>query len=260
MITKESLFKIEDLQPYFDYSWEEESIGCSNEVVYKLSKDNEVLFLKAGKAGALINEYLNLVNLKDVLNVPKVVFYYKKDIEILITTKMDGIMSCEDECLEDKDATIDALCFAIKQIQNVELNEDLFAKFNVYTLESELEKVYLKFESGELTQLPDKTVFNRFQSVAQVVEYFKGYKPQSEFYFSHGDVSMPNVFINKGKFVGFIDVGSAGIRQKWQDIADAYISVRRNFESQEVADGFLCKLGIIDKTDVEYYEMLIYLL
>jgi len=260
MITKEKLFKIEDLQPYFDYSWEEESIGCSNEVVFKLSKDNEVLFLKAGKAGALINEYLNLVNLKGVLNVPSVVFYYKKDIEIIITTKMDGIMSCEDECLEDKDSTIDALCFAIKQIQNIELNDDLFAKFNVYTLEGELEKVYAKFEQGEISALPDKVVFNRFKTIEQVIEYFKTYKPKGELYFSHGDVSMPNVFMKSGKFVGFIDVGSAGIRQKWQDIADAYISVRRNFESQEVADEFLCKLGIIDKTDIEYYEMLIYLL
>lgn len=260
MITKESLFKIEELQPYFEHMWEEESIGCSNEVVYKLSKDDEVLFLKAGNVGSLINEYLNLVNLKGVLNVPNVVFYYKKDIEIIITTQMDGIMSCEDECLEDKDATLDALCFAIKQIQDVKLTKVLFDKFNVYTLDSELKKVYSKYEAGEISTLPDIAVFNRFKNIEQVIEYFKSYKPQSELYFSHGDVSMPNVFMSEGKFVGFIDVGSAGIRQKWQDIADAYISVRRNFESQEIADEFLFRLGINDKTDVEYYEMLIYLL
>lgn len=73
---------------------------------------------------------------------------------------------------------------------------------------------------------------------------------------SHGDISMPNVFIKDGELSGFIDVGNAGIRTKWLDITDAYISIRRNFESQEMANEFLKRMGIVDRKQVEYYEIL----
>ena len=259
MITKEELYKIEELQPYYNYFWEEESIGCSNEVVFKLSKDNEILFLKAGRAGALINEYLNLVNLKGVLNVPDVVFYYKKDIEIIITTKMEGQMSCDDYYLDEKEITLKVLCDAIRQIQSVHLDDMLLKKFRVYTIEEDLAKINARVNRGELQRLPENAVFKRFQSILEVLDYLNLKKPSGELYLSHGDVSMPNVFIIGDRLSGFIDVGNAGIRQKWFDIADAYISVRRNFESQEVADEFLKMLGV-DKTSVEYYEMITYLL
>ena len=105
--------------------------------------------------------------------------------------------------------------------------------------------------------MPNKRVFDGFSSLQDVLKYLENNKPKGDLCLSHGDVSMPNVFINENKLVGFIDVGNAGIRQKWYDITDLYVSIRRNFESQEIADEFLKKLGIDDKKPIEYYEILI---
>jgi len=255
---KNQLLNLMELKQYSDYIWTEISIGCSDTNVYKLTKNNESVFLKVGKSGLLTKEYLNLKRLKGYLNVPNLLFYYNNDIEILITTQMQGKMSCEDEFIDNfPKETLDVLCDAIKKIQALKLNEKLIKEFDVYDIDNEIKNIKKRISFGEIKQLPQNRIFNRFLSLDEMVIYLEKNKPEGELYFSHGDVSMPNVFIKDNQLTGFIDVGNAGIRQKWYDITDLYVSIRRNFESQEIADAFLKKLGIEDKTPIEYYEMLI---
>jgi len=40
---------------------------------------------------------------------------------------------------------------------------------------------------------------------------------------------MPNLFLNKDRFSGFIDLGNCGIADKYQDIALCYRSLLHNF-------------------------------
>lgn len=255
---KKQLLNVDGLEKYSDYEWLEISIGCSDTNVYKLTKGNESVFLKVGKSGLLTNEYLNLKKLKRYLNVPNIIFYYNKDMEILITTAMDGKMSCEDEFIDIfPNETIDILCNAIKTIQSIIVDKELLECFKVYNLEEEIKKIRNKISSGEINSIPNKPVFSKFSNLNEILLYLENNKPKGDLYLSHGDVSMPNVFINENKLSGFIDIGNAGIRQKWYDIADLYVSIRRNFESQEVADEFLKKLDIEDKEPLEYYEILI---
>ena len=257
-MNKQQLVDMAEFLKYKDYSWKEITIGCSNTQVFEISKGGEVVFLKIGENGALTQEYESLKLLNGYLSIPKVVKYINDgEFEYLLTEKMPGEMSCDDIHLENEDQTLEVLVFAIKQIQNVKLDDNLKENLNVYKIEDELLTIKEKIDKKEITNLPNKTVFNKFTNLNEVYKYLVENKPTDQLVFSHGDVSMPNVFINNGKLAGFIDIGNVGIRQKWYDIADAYVSVRRNFESQEVADKFLAKLGINDKSAVEYYEMLI---
>lgn len=258
MINK--LAKIGELKIFFDYKWEEIDIGCSDTKVYKLTKGQEVLFLKAGKSSSLTDEYNNLKKLKKYLNVPEVIFHYDNDIEILITTAMNGEMSCQERFIHDfPEKTVDILCDAIRTIQSVSADDDLRKEFKVFDVKEEVQDIKKKILAGKIKEIPNKSVFDRFSSLGEVISYLENNQPKGELCLSHGDASMPNVFVDKGGFVGFIDVGNAGIRQKWYDIADLYISIRRNFQSQEIADKFLTKLNIQNKSPVEYYEMLTYL-
>ena len=258
MINK--LAKIGELKKFFDYKWTEIDIGCSDTKVYRLTNGQETLFLKAGKSGMLTNEFDNLKKLKRYLNVPEVIFHYDNDVEILVTTAMSGQMSCRNEFIhESPEETVDYLCDAIKAIQSVSAGDDLRKEFKVFDIKEEVQDIKKKFLAGEIKEIPNKSVFDRFSSLNEVISYLEINQPEGEFCLSHGDVSMPNVFIDKGGFVGFIDVGNAGIRQKWYDVADLYISIRRNFQSQEIADKFLVKLNIQNKSPVEYYEILTYL-
>ena len=52
---------------------------------------------------------------------------------------------------------------------------------------------------------------------------------EEELVFSHGDYCPPNIFIDDNKISGFIDLGRAGIADKWQDIALCVISIEHNF-------------------------------
>lgn len=254
---KDELIKIDGLNKYAEYKWKEITIGCSDTKVYQLKNGQETLFLKVGKSGLLTNEHNNLIKLKKYLKVPNVVFYYNNGLEILVTTAMDGIMSCDDEFIDKfPNETLDILCDAIKTIQSVKVDENLKKEFDIFNVEEEINIIKKKIASGEIDAIPDKKVFNKFSCLSEVVTYLENNKPSGGFYLSHGDVSMPNVFIANKKLSGFIDVGNVGIRQKWYDIADLYVSVRRNFKSQKIAEDFLKRLGIKDKQPVEYYEML----
>lgn len=258
MINK--LAKIGELKKYFEYKWAEVDIGCSDTKVYKLTKGQEVLFLKAGKSGSLTYEFDNLKKLKKYLNVPKVIFHYDNGVEVLVTTAMSGQMSCQDELTHEfPEKTVDYLCDAIKTIQSVSVSDDLRKEFKVFDVKKEVQDIKKKILACEIKEIPNKSVFDRFSSLGEVISYLENNQPEGDLCLSHGDVSMPNVFVDKGGFVGFIDVGNAGIRQKWYDIADLYISIRRNFQSQEIADKFLTKLNIQNKSPVEYYEILTYL-
>ena len=248
---KEKILQNKEFKFLKDYIWTEISIGCSNTFVYKLEKDGEVLFLKVGEVGVLSSEYKMFDLLKNYIKIPSVVKYYKDEYEVIVTTEMKGKMSCDDELFEYEDIVLDCIVEAINQIQNVKIDENLKNNLEIFDLDKEIKIIKQKIKLKEITKIPDKKVFDK------VVKYLEENKPTGELYFSHGDVSLPNVFIDNNKFSGFIDIGNAGIRQKWYDITDAYVSVRRNFEKQETADNFLYKLGIIDKKNVEYYEMLI---
>lgn len=178
---KSKLLQIKELKKYSDYGWEEISIGCSDTYVYKISNASESLFLKVGKSGLLTKEYLNLKKLKEYVNVPDVVFYYIQDMEILVTTPMPGIMSCEDECIDSAPSeTLDIMCEAVKKFQSIPLNQKIMEDFNHYSVEEEINLVKAKASSGEFKELPDKPIFKKFKDINEVVEYLKNNIPEGE--------------------------------------------------------------------------------
>lgn len=57
-------------------------------------------------------------------------------------------------------------------------------------------------------------MLRRFGSAKGILKYLKENKFEGKLTFIHGDPSLPNIFADKGKFMGFIDVGSCGVG--WQ--------------------------------------------
>ena len=45
---------------------------------------------------------------------------------------------------------------------------------------------------------------------------------------SHGDLCLPNIFLTENGISGFIDLGDAGVGDRWRDIALCHRSLRHN--------------------------------
>lgn len=55
-------------------------------------------------------------------------------------------------------------------------------------------------------------------------------QPAEDIVFSHGDYCLLDVFVHENKIIEFIDLGRAGIGDKYQDIALCYWSLVHNFD------------------------------
>lgn len=84
-------------------------------------------------------------------------------------------------------------------------------------------------------------------------------KPKHEdLVFAHGDYCMPNVIIDENRLAGFIDLGGAGIADRYQDIALAIRSLRHNYRSDEYKSLFMAYYGLSewDEEKIDYYILL----
>ncbi|MCF9047503.1 phosphotransferase [Acinetobacter nectaris] len=67
-----------------------------------------------------------------------------------------------------------------------------------------------------------------FNSAEDLLYWLKNNKPDEDLIFSHGDLCLPNIFINQNKINGFIDLGQSGIADRYRDIALYYRSLKDN--------------------------------
>lgn len=74
-----------------------------------------------------------------------------------------------------------------------------------------------------------------------MLEWLDQNKPDEEPVLSHGDYCLPNLFGVGEQVCGYIDLGRAGIGDKWCDIALCYRSLRDNLAGKyggQVYDNF----------------------
>ena len=60
----------------------------------------------------------------------------------------------------------------------------------------------------------------------------------------HGDFCLPNILVQNDKFVGFVDLGDAGIGDPWMDYAWCIWSLEYNLQTKQFTPLLLEKLGI----------------
>jgi aminoglycoside phosphotransferase len=67
-----------------------------------------------------------------------------------------------------------------------------------------------------------------FESPKALLDWLKTYRPPMDAAVTHGDFCLPNLFTDGKRFTGFIDVGSAGICDRWMDLALGWRSLKHN--------------------------------
>jgi kanamycin kinase/aminoglycoside 3'-phosphotransferase-3 len=144
-------------------------------------------------------------------------------------SRISGEMSCDDYYLEHSEILLKALADGLKMLWQVDVSGcPIVRDLDVVLQEARFQ---VKNNLVDLDNVePDTFGENGFESPKHLLEWLENNRPLFEPVFSHGDYCLPNVFLENGQIKGFIDLGRAGIGDKWNDIALCYRSLKHNFE------------------------------
>lgn len=211
------------------------------------------------------NEHNILQWLQGKLPVPKVLGFEKKNGKnYLLMSKLTGDMSCDDKYMQTPERLLSILADGIQMLQNVDITDCPYC--SCLDIKLEMAKYNVDYNLVDLENVEQDTFSeNGFKNPGHLLEWLIENKPREDLVFSHGDYCLPNIFVNDDRVNGFIDLGRAGIADKWQDIALCYRSLKYDFDSkysgknqqESDADKLFCKLGIEPEWDkIRYYILL----
>ncbi len=228
---------------------EEITIGC-NSNVYKIRKKSKVFYLKV--ADHLSKESIRLEYLSGKISVPEKVFYEKYNGKsYLLTKEVKGEMLCSEYYENHPLEGIDIIVEAFNQLYSIDYSDcviDETIDEKIKEIESSIKNINEKDINSE--------ILARFHNKEGILKYLKGNKPKQIIGFTHGDMSLPNIFALDHHFSGLIDVGNAGLCDIYFDLVICEMSIERNYGSEYI-DVFYEKLGIEkDPFKSEYYRIL----
>ncbi len=174
------------------------------------------------------NEHSMLRWLQGRLPVPKVIASETLNgFNYLLMSRVGGVMVCDESFLKCSQALIRLLAEGLKMMWAVDISHcpyrnDLENKFRLakYRIENNL----CDADDAE----PEVFAENGFKGPEDLLTWLIANRPDEQYVFSHGDYCLPNIIVNNGSISGFVDLGRAGIADKWQDIALCVRSIEHN--------------------------------
>lgn len=232
-------------------SIEKITIGCSGKKVYKIRKKSKVFYLKV--ANHLSKESISLDYLKDKVIVPEKVFYEKYNgMSYLLTKSLNGIMLCDDYFDNHVMEGIDIIVEAFNALYNIDYSDCVIDETIPVKIKRIEENIGLIKEENI-----KKEILDRFHTKQAILKYLKGNMPKQIIGFTHGDMSLPNIYACNGHFSGLLDTEDAGLSDIYYDLVVCEMSIERNY-GKEYVDVFYEKLGIEkDEFKSDYYRILL---
>lgn len=232
-------------------SIEEITIGCSGKKVYKIRKKSKVFYLKV--ANHLSKESISLDYLEDKIIVPAKVFYEKYNgMSYLLTKSLNGIMLCDDYFDDHIMEGIDIVVEAFNALYNIDYSDCVIDETIPVKIKRIEENIGLIKEENIR-----KEILDRFHTKQAILKYLKGNMPKQIIGFTHGDMSLPNIYACNGHFSGLLDTEDAGLSDIYYDLVVCEMSIERNY-GKEYVDVFYEKLGIEkDEFKSDYYRILL---
>ncbi len=208
------------------YTWHAVDLGRSRAHVYRLTTpEGSTLFLKcveAPQADELRDEAERLAWLRGKLPVPEIVYYLDDTPSVCLVTKAipgrDLTKFNEDSDVVKRQMTVE-LAWSLQRVHALDPADcpfDHSPALQLAWLESQLRE-----HGGTADQL--KASWALFDTL-------KAERPEADdLVFTHGDPCLPNVLVEEERLSGFIDLGSAGVGDRYRDLALARWSLGYNF-------------------------------
>lgn len=246
-----------------DMPYKIDNIGRSDAVILIFDE----MVLKIEKVSSKSDkEYSAISWLQGRLPVPEIMkFVQSEGYNYILMSRLSGEMSCSEKNLQDINKLVIALADGLKMLWNVDINNcpfmnnlDAILKIAKYNIDNNL---------VDIDDFNDDTLGeDGFKDVDDLYDFLLSNKPEEDCVFTHGDYCLPNVFMENGSVSGFLDLGKAGIADRWQDIALCVRSLKYNVcdyfgksesEFEKYKDMLYSQLGIAeDKQKLKYYILL----
>lgn len=205
------------------YSWARDLIGEAGAAVYRLHGKHGApeLYLKYGYgavADAIVEELVRLRWLANYISVPTVMqFIYAKEEAWLLTTALPGETAYHALVARPADrlAVVEAVASFLRQIHAIPIGECPFK--SDHSIRLGLARRRINDGLVDEKDFDQKRQGWTAQQVWQSLMERLSFTPDPVV--THGDFSLNNLLIENGVVAGCIDVGRAGIADRYQDLA-----------------------------------------
>lgn len=166
--------------------------------------------------------------LEGKLPVPRVIRWEQDAAyQYLLMSKVPGRMSCDERCMSRPRELIERLAEALMMLWSV----DIHGCPRTRDPETELNEARYRVENHLVDvsdAQPDTFGPGGFRDPEALLLWLEDNRATYEPTLSHGDLCLPNIFLDGGRVSGFIDLGATGVGDRWRDIALCYRSLRAN--------------------------------
>jgi kanamycin kinase/aminoglycoside 3'-phosphotransferase-3 len=240
-----------------------DNVGRSSSRVVRFSNAKEAVFLKVDERLADLRRECDVLRwLSGKLPVPKVLDWVEDDgVGYLLMSESEGRMCCDETDGDVVLASPKALAQGIKLFQSIDIHDCPFD----HRLDKELSRAAYNIKHN-LVDMDDweHGSKNAFETPENLLKFLEANRPDEDLCFCHGDYCLPNVFFDGENVTGFIDLGNAGIADRYEDIAMCVRSLGYNLEisghgaaKQRAIDELFSHLGIVPDWDkINYYILL----
>ena len=177
------------------------------------------------------NEYHMLTWMQGRAPVPRIIAAAQADGKRwMLTNRMPGQYLCTDTILDDQHRLAQLCAEALRTLWSADIADCPTRR----TLDEKFREIEAGLRGGWITpeQAGDPTIYDvtsgGFASPAALFDYLVKHRPEEDLVLSHGDLCLPNIFADEKGLTGFIDVGWAGIADRWVDIEKCLWSMWAN--------------------------------
>ena len=213
-----------------DETYSNDSIGCSQAQVL-LFEDR---VLKIEKDCNCSSNELNMMRwLQERLPVPKIIATDKVgDTRYLLMSRIPGVYLCHEDILDSQERLAELVAEGLRRMWAVDVttcptDRSLNAKFQ--EIEDGLRNGTITMEAARQEETYGA---NGFASPSALFDWLVKNRPAEELVLCHGDYCLPNVFCDDRGLTGYIDLGCAGVADKWVDIEQVLWSMWANSTGQ----------------------------
>lgn len=160
-------------------------------------------------------------------------------VEWLLTAGLPGIDATAPQHLADPAVTVPLLAAGLRRFHEI---DPAGCPFD-YRMTTALEHVARRVAAGDVSTDGFHDVHRDLDPGSALERLGDLVVEEHELVVCHGDYTLPNVLLDEGRVVGYLDLGEVGVADRWRDLAVATWSVTWNF-GPGYEDLFLDSYGV----------------